>query len=305
MAASDVFNRVAFFTATTGTGSIAVGAAISSVFFTPAQAGVANGKPVTMLILDGGDVELVKGVYSTSGPTVTRATVIASKIGGTVGTDKLDLTGNAVVRFVEAAEDHWTRDTASLVRLSGDQTIAGIKTFSSIPVGPASNPTTDDQLVRKKYVDDAVAPGTELIASVNPTSGSAVDFTDIPLTYRDLAIVIAAISAAGGSPSLYFRYSTQTGGSPTFETANHYANVYDGGYSSGAYLLNLSAAASAYSAAITLLGYGSAVGPKLLLSAGDQGYGYNIKTPAAIRAVRLYLNTNSFDAGTISLYGIK
>jgi hypothetical protein len=34
------------------------------------------------------------------------------------------------------------------------QTIAGIKTFSSIPVGPASNPTSDNQLARKKYVDD-------------------------------------------------------------------------------------------------------------------------------------------------------
>jgi len=37
---------------------------------------------------------------------------------------------------------------------TGNQTIAGIKTFSSIPVGPASDPTTDNQLARKAYVDN-------------------------------------------------------------------------------------------------------------------------------------------------------
>ena len=37
------------------------------------------------------------------------------------------------------------------------QTIAGIKTFSSIPVLPASAPTTDNQASRKKYVDDSVS----------------------------------------------------------------------------------------------------------------------------------------------------
>jgi len=39
------------------------------------------------------------------------------------------------------------------VATSGNQTIAGVKTFSSIPVGPASDPTTNNQLARKAYVD--------------------------------------------------------------------------------------------------------------------------------------------------------
>lgn len=38
-----------------------------------------------------------------------------------------------------------------------DQTINGVKTFGSIPVLPASNPTTDNQAARKKYVDDNIA----------------------------------------------------------------------------------------------------------------------------------------------------
>lgn len=44
--------------------------------------------------------------------------------------------------------------TDGLVHKTGAETIAGLKTFSSIPVLPASNPSTDNQAARKKYVDD-------------------------------------------------------------------------------------------------------------------------------------------------------
>jgi|GEM_PF-3157198 len=40
------------------------------------------------------------------------------------------------------------------VKKTGDQSVAGVKTFTSIPVLPASNPTTDNQAVRKAYVDN-------------------------------------------------------------------------------------------------------------------------------------------------------
>lgn len=53
-----------------------------------------------------------------------------------------------------------TEDNAGLannVKTTGDQTIAGVKTFTSIPVLPASDPTTDNQAARKKYVDDTYA----------------------------------------------------------------------------------------------------------------------------------------------------
>lgn len=40
------------------------------------------------------------------------------------------------------------------------ETVAGVKTFSSIPVLPASDPTADDELVRKSYVDDQVISST-------------------------------------------------------------------------------------------------------------------------------------------------
>lgn len=45
-------------------------------------------------------------------------------------------------------------DDTTVVHLTGNETVAGTKTFSTIPVLPASNPTQDNQAVRKKYVDD-------------------------------------------------------------------------------------------------------------------------------------------------------
>ncbi|RJR48286.1 MAG: hypothetical protein C4567_00215 [Deltaproteobacteria bacterium] len=46
-----------------------------------------------------------------------------------------------------------TPEAAGLVTKSGDQNIAGVKNFTSIPIGPGSNPTTANQLARKAYVD--------------------------------------------------------------------------------------------------------------------------------------------------------
>ena len=43
------------------------------------------------------------------------------------------------------------------VYTTGNQTIAGVKTFGSIPVLPASDPTTDNQAARKAYVDNQIA----------------------------------------------------------------------------------------------------------------------------------------------------
>lgn len=43
---------------------------------------------------------------------------------------------------------------AGKVSTSGDETVAGIKTFGSFPVTPSAAPTTNYQVVNKKYVDD-------------------------------------------------------------------------------------------------------------------------------------------------------
>ena len=64
------------------------------------------------------------------------------------------------------------------VYTAGDQTVNGVKTFGSIPVAPASDPTTANQLTRKTYVDNFLS-GTKLetIDNTNWSQATAGDGT--------------------------------------------------------------------------------------------------------------------------------
>lgn len=44
-------------------------------------------------------------------------------------------------------------EDSAVVKLTGAQSVAGVKTFTSIPVLPASDPTADNEAARKAYVD--------------------------------------------------------------------------------------------------------------------------------------------------------
>jgi hypothetical protein len=64
----------------------------------------------------------------------------------------------------------------ALVRTSDDQTVGGVKTFSSIPVLPGSDPTTSNQAVRKAYADSLVAAKSNKVVEI-------VGASDASLTY--------------------------------------------------------------------------------------------------------------------------
>ena len=49
---------------------------------------------------------------------------------------------------------------ALFVAMTGAQTIAGVKTFGSLPIIPTTAPTADGQAASKKYVDDEIAEAT-------------------------------------------------------------------------------------------------------------------------------------------------
>jgi hypothetical protein len=71
------------------------------------------------------------------------------------------------------------RTTLHAVSIDTDETIDGIKTFTHIPVLPASSPTTDNEATRKKYVDDLDAQnvkitGDQTIAGIKTLSSIPV-----------------------------------------------------------------------------------------------------------------------------------
>jgi len=74
-------------------------------------------------------------------------------VGAGIGSLFIRTTGTIPTIYVKATGTGNT-GWVSYVHTSGAETIAGVKTFSSIPEGPASDPTTDNQLTRKSYVDN-------------------------------------------------------------------------------------------------------------------------------------------------------
>jgi hypothetical protein len=102
---SRMANLVRVLTASTGTSTMTLGAAYSQLFMTSSESGMVDGGTYSYLIVDGNNWEMGKGVYTASGTTLSRVTVLASRISGTLGTTKVTLTGTAQVRIVDAAED--------------------------------------------------------------------------------------------------------------------------------------------------------------------------------------------------------
>lgn len=95
-----LYNLARMTTATTGTGTITLGSAVSS-YVTFASAGVQNGDTVTYAIVDGSNREVGRGVYTSTGTTLTRATILES----TNSNLAINLSGSAEVFITAAAED--------------------------------------------------------------------------------------------------------------------------------------------------------------------------------------------------------
>lgn len=86
------------------------------------------------------------------------------------------------------------------VLLTGAQTVAGVKTFSSSPIVPT--PTTDMQAATKKYIDDinttlTAVDAARLISAIKNYSTSGTTATDVD--QDDLKIAFGARTVGAGS----------------------------------------------------------------------------------------------------------
>jgi hypothetical protein len=187
-------NRAKMTTATTGTGTITLGAA-SPGYQTFAAAGVSDADVVRYVIEDGDDWEIGTGTYTASGTTLSRTVTESSNSG-----NALDLSGAAQV-FVTAAE-------ADIVQLAKSQTLTA-KTFgnytetvfavtdgSSVSLDPNNGPIQTWTLGANRTPDQANwAAGQSITLLVD-------DGTDYTLTWTTLAVV----------------WKTDGGTAPTLET---------------------------------------------------------------------------------------
>ena len=97
------FNRVAVAIATAGTGTVTFGSELNDAFLTPTEAGAVDTDTPYYLLEEGDDFEIGIGTVGGTQTTLSRDTVLASKIGGVAGTTKMTLAGNASLRFVAPA----------------------------------------------------------------------------------------------------------------------------------------------------------------------------------------------------------
>lgn len=100
------YNLARMTTATTGTGTITLGSAVSG-FLTFDGSGVQNGETITYAIKDGVNSEIGRGVYTASGTTLTR-----SVLRSTNSDTPISLSGTAQVFITAAAEDFEPRINA-------------------------------------------------------------------------------------------------------------------------------------------------------------------------------------------------
>jgi len=185
--------------------------ATATAFTEGGNDGVMNGTtPVTLVAAPSASTRRIIKAISIQNRDTAAATVTVNLVsaGGT----------RQIWKGILQVGDTWTLDgvidsngaikqtfTSTLyVGLTGDETVAGIKTFSSFPLTPSSSPTTDYQVANKQYVDGLISGENwwDRVGTVLSPHNAGDAVADI-LTYNGLTLTAAAtgFTVAGGTTS--------------------------------------------------------------------------------------------------------
>lgn len=110
--------------------------------------------------------------------------------------------GKAVLKLYDGTKWVIVDFGAANVKVTGDQTIDGIKTFTSFPITPSSEPTSDYQVANKKYVDENGSPAGTVVAFAGTTAPVGYLFCyGQEVSRTTYAKLFAAIGTTYGSTS--------------------------------------------------------------------------------------------------------
>lgn len=121
-------NRAKMATATTGTGIVTLGSAVSG-YQSFANAGVSDGSTVRYVIEEGNNWEIGTGVYTSTGTTLTRNVLESSNSGAAI-----TLAGAAEIYITATSEDLSSAIKVSSQVISADTSVSA--TQSALSVGP-------------------------------------------------------------------------------------------------------------------------------------------------------------------------
>ncbi len=188
-----LFNRARMTTATTGTGTITLGSAVSGMQ-TFASAGVSDTNVVRYVIEDGDAWEIGEGTYTATGTTLSR-TLLESSTGSL-----LSLTGSAEV-FIDAASGDIQQPPSEGAFVDGDKTkLDGIETGSDVT--DTANVTAAGALMDSELTDIAAVKGLDqgVATTDSPSfSGITASTADINGGTIDGAIIDGRDVGADGS----------------------------------------------------------------------------------------------------------
>jgi hypothetical protein len=197
---SKLYNLARMTTATAGTGTITLGAAVSG-YLTFALAGVANGDTVSYGIKDGANSEVGTGTYTASGTTLTRNVTRSTN-----SNSAISLSGTAEVFITPRAED-LTPVAGLLFGLT--LSTVGASAIFGIAAGRAVDSTITDLMMLGAALTKttgawAVGSGT---GSLDTGSIAASTWYHAYLIKRlDTGVVDVLISLSATSPALPTNY---------------------------------------------------------------------------------------------------